>query len=97
MQALAQMLYPFAPYTACELGEMLECDVTEWPNLLLTSNDLETAIISVQVNGKTIGKVECPIRSDQMTVEGIAKKHVDKYEVKKRIVYVPDRVINYVV
>ena len=77
---------------------MLECDVTERPNLLLTNtNHQETTVISVQVNGKTIGKVECPIGSDQAKVEGRARKYIEIWADKKRIGYVPDRVINYVV
>jgi leucyl-tRNA synthetase len=62
----------------------------------------ETSSVAVQVNGKLRGVVEVPAGADQAEAEAAARaedrvaKALDGKTVR-RVVYVPDRLINFVV
>jgi leucyl-tRNA synthetase len=63
---------------------------------------LDTASVAVQVNGKLRGVVDVPAGADQATVEEAARA-LDRVagaldgKPVRRVIYVPDRLINFVV
>ncbi len=96
-----QILSPFAPHLAEELWQKLGkteliCKTT-WPKFdpaLCTEN---TVTIVVQLNGKLVGKIETEKGADQTRVEAQTKSLPKLANITpKKIIYVPDRLINYV-
>jgi leucyl-tRNA synthetase len=99
-------LAPFAPHMSEELWERLGHDESlVWaaypepdPALLV----LDTVSVAVQVNGKLRGVVDLPAGADQEAAEAAARalervaSSIDGKAVR-RVVYVPDRLINFVV
>ncbi|MEA2468706.1 MAG: leucyl-tRNA synthetase, partial [Thermoleophilaceae bacterium] len=99
-------LAPFAPHMSEELWERLGHDESlVWapypevdPALLVS----ETSSVAVQVNGKLRGVVEVPAGADQSVAEEAARTEervASALEGKtvRRVIYVPDRLINFVV
>ena len=101
-----QLLAPFAPHIAEELWQQLgqkgSVHTSEWPlwdTALLAS---DTISIVVQVNGKLRGNVVVPADADEAAVTSAAKmdKKVAGYlkgQQLKKTVYVPGRLVNFVV
>jgi leucyl-tRNA synthetase len=99
-------LAPFAPHMSEELWERLGhpeslvwADYPEPDPALLVS---ETVSVAVQVNGKLRGVVEVPAGADQSVVEEAARaeERVASFldgKTERRVIYVPDRLINFVV
>jgi leucyl-tRNA synthetase len=99
-------LAPFAPHMSEELWERLGhteslvwADYPEADPALLVS---DTVSVAVQVNGKLRGVVEVPAGADQATVEEAARaeERVASFlegKTERRVVYVPDRLLNFVV
>jgi leucyl-tRNA synthetase len=99
-------LAPFAPHMSEELWERLgheeslvHAPYPEPDPALLVS---ETSSVAVQVNGKLRGVVDVPAGADQETAEAAARgedRVAQALEGKtvRRVVYVPDRLINFVV
>jgi leucyl-tRNA synthetase len=99
-------LAPFAPHFCEELWERLghssslvwEAYPEAVPSLLVAS----TVSVAVQVRGKLRGVVDVPAGADQAVVESAARAlgrvaaQIDGAEVRK-VIYVPDRLINFVV
>jgi leucyl-tRNA synthetase len=99
-------LAPFAPHMSEELWERLGQDESlVWapypepdPALLV----LDTVSVAVQVNGKLRGVVDVPAGADQETAEAAARElervtsALDGKTVR-RVIHVPDRLINFVV
>src|SRR3954468_17627396 len=98
-------LAPFAPHMSEELWERLGhgeslvwADYPEPDPALLVS---ETVSVAVQVNGKLRGVVEVPAGADQPVVEEAARAE-DRVasclegKTERRVIYVPDRLINFV-
>jgi leucyl-tRNA synthetase len=99
-------LAPFAPHMSEEMWERLgHSESLVWeaypevdPELLV----LETSSVAVQVNGKLRGVVEVPAGADQNAAEAAARAEervasaLDGKTVR-RVIYVPDRLINFVV
>ena len=105
LHTFLRTLVPFAPHVANELyektggNEILES--LSWPEFSeeLTKDDVVT--IAVQVNGKLRATLEMDAGSNQAKVEAAARaeEHVAKYlegEVKK-VIFVPDKLVNFVV
>src|SRR3954469_21001646 len=99
-------LAPFAPHMSEELWERLgHAESLVWadypapdPALLVS----ETVSVAVQVNGKLRGVVEVPAGADQQVVEEAARaeERVVSFlegKTERRVIYVPDRLINFVV
>jgi leucyl-tRNA synthetase len=100
------MLAPYAPHLAEELwvklGHETSIFSTRWPTWderLASAGDVE---IAVQVNGKLRARLQLPRGASQDDVvaqaladEGV-KRFVDGQTVRK-VVYVPDRLVNLVV
>lgn len=105
LETLVQLLAPFAPHIADELWEQLggeeSVHITEWPvhdEKYLVS---DTVKIVIQVNGKLRGQVEVAKDSQQVDVESAAKGvETVKTHLKgepKRVIYVPNKLVNFVV
>ncbi len=104
------LLYPFAPHISEELNQVLQpvgknrgrglsvlsLQLEKWPSYNAKLIIDETVEIVVQVNGKVKGKLTVANNSDQVTVSGEAKKLVGIDQVKREV-FVPNRLINFVV
>jgi leucyl-tRNA synthetase len=105
IERLVQLLAPFAPHISEELWQQLGHEESvhnsEWP-VHDESYLVEHVIkIAVQVNGKIRGEIEVPHDATQENIEAEAKAHenVANYisgDVKK-IIYVPNKLISFVV
>jgi len=101
------MLNPFVPHITKELwGEInpnSEIENQTWPSFdesFLVQDEIN---IAIQVNGKLRGNMVVSIETDEqeiqelgMKVESVKKYLSDKNEIKK-IIYVPNKLLNYVV
>ena len=106
VEPLVVMLAPYAPHLAEELWARLGHDTSifsarwpAWDERLASAGDVE---IAVQVNGKLRARLQLPRGASQEDVvakaladEGV-KRFVDGQTVRK-VVYVPDRLVNLVV
>ncbi len=106
IEPLVLMLSPFAPHLAEELWSRLGHANTlayePWPaydEAFLVEDQIEVA---VQVNGKIRGRIVIPRSADQAAVLEIAradeavKSHLDGKAIRKEV-YVPGRLVNFVV
>lgn len=102
---LVQLLAPFAPHIAEELWQQLgqegSVHTSEWPGWdekLLVS---DTMTIVVQVNGKVRANIEVAPESTEQQVTEAAQSHekVASYlkNPPKKTIYVPNKLINFVV
>jgi leucyl-tRNA synthetase len=99
-------LAPFAPHMAEELWERLGHEETiiyaPFPEPDPELMAVQTVSVAVQVNGKVRGVAEVPAGSDNETLESAARElpgvaeRIAGAEVK-RVVVVPDRLVNFVV
>ncbi len=108
--ALASLLAPFAPHVAEELWhEVLGASAREkllaeepWPQFDPALVVADTVTIAVQVNGKLRGEVQAPAAAGEAEVRALAegeekvKAHLAGKAVRK-VVFVPKRLINFVV
>jgi len=100
------MLSPFAPHIAEELWERLghteSLAYEPWPEVNEEYLKVDEVEIAVQVNGKVRATVRIPAEADQETALAIARQHenVARYidgKPIRRAIYVPGRIINFVV
>jgi len=106
VEKLVTLMSPFAPHIAEELWQNLghseSIALTDWPTFDPDKTIDETIEMGVQVNGKTRGTVTIARDADADTAQAAAleienvNKHVEGKEVKK-FIYVPGRIINFVV
>ena len=100
------MIAPFAPHHAEEIWSLLGqkkliCEV-KWPKADSTFLDSEKVIVGVQVNGKLRGKINykkniSPDEIEELALSlNIVKNYLDGRKPKKVIV-VPERIVNIVV
>jgi leucyl-tRNA synthetase len=105
-ETLVLLLSPFAPHIGEELwrklGHAESLAHAPWPSFDPDKCIDETVEVGVQVNGKTRGSValardasQDDARAAALAIENV-KKHVEGKELKK-FVYVPARIINFVV
>ncbi len=108
--ALATMLAPFAPHVAEELWhEVLGPDVRDqllaeapWPSHDPALVVADVVTVAVQVNGKLRGEIQVPLAAGEPEVRALAeqeervKAHLAGKTVRK-VVFVPRRLINFVV
>jgi len=106
VEGLILMLAPFAPHFAEESWERLGHDTSifearwpEWEERLVVEDQVEVVI---QVSGKTRGRVSVPRNAEQGAVVAVAqqdaavRRFTEGKEVRK-VVYVPNRLLNLVV
>lgn len=102
---LTQLLAPFAPHITEEvweeLGNTTSVHQSDWPehnNELIAS---ETMKIVVQVNGKLRATIDVPTDSDKAAVESVARSNENVQahmpSEPKRVIYVPGKLLNFVV
>jgi len=107
VEPLVVMLAPFAPHIAEELWEILGhngsiFDAAPWPEFDAEKAKEDAVDLAVQVNGKLRGTVRLPADADQPTAEEAARaeenvaRYLDEGEIR-RVIYVPNRLLNYVV
>jgi leucyl-tRNA synthetase len=106
LEAVVACIAPFAPYISEELWHQLGHSSTvhkdSWPKYDERYLIKDTVTIAVQVNGKLRGEVEASVGAEETAVAEAAKNdqkiaaHLDGKEVRKTI-YVPDKLINFVV
>lgn len=106
LKPFVQLLNPFAPHLAEELwsllGERTELTYTPWPKFdeALAKDDAVT--IAVQVLGKTRGTVDVEPGASQETVQKLAtelasvQNQLAGKQIKK-VIFVPNKIINFVV
>lgn len=105
LNALIQLLAPFAPHIAEELWQQMGHDssihMTQWPawddNLLVE----DTMNIVVQVNGKVRAEISVAKDASQDDIESqaLANERVQEFtngQTPKRVIYVPGRLVNIV-
>jgi len=105
-EAFITLLYPFAPHLASECYELTGhrggLKKAVWPKYDTKKTIPDTVFVAVQVIGKLRATLEVPKNSAQDYVEELARKNekvqmfIEGREVVK-VIYVPDRVINFVV
>ena len=106
LKVLAQLIAPFAPHHAEEIWSLLGqkklvCEI-EWPKADVTFLDFENVIIGVQINGKLRGKINYnkSISSDEIEKLALSVDTVKNYlngKQPKKIIVVPERIVNIVV
>ncbi len=105
LRHLAVLLSPFSPHIAEEIWQITCADglvsQADWPQAnvkWLLSNEIE---IAVQVNGKVRATLLLPVDCDKQKAEESAlglvavKKHLNNKS-PKRVIVVPNRIINVV-
>ncbi len=103
---LIKLLAPFTPHLSEELNGLLKLDtkldVAKWPEYDEKLTIDSEVTIAIQVNGKLRGDIKVEKDLDKTKVEELAKNHenIKKYldgkEIKK-VVVVPNRLVNFVV
>ena len=106
LEALLIMLSPIAPHIAEELWHRLGNEdfvvVTEWPEYDEELLVEETKRIAIQINGKLRDTIDVTTGTSQEETEAAAResanvaRHLEGKDVAK-IVFVPDRLLNFVV
>src|SRR3989338_3983902 len=100
------LLSPFAPHLAEELWEKLGskglCSQQKWLKYNERLINQEKVVFIIQVNGKVRDKIEVNAGLDQSQIEGIAQKGlritpwINGKQIKK-IIFVPNKLINIVI
>ncbi len=105
-QTIAKLLQPFAPHLAEEIWEktggsgfVVEADWPEYDSSLISAT---ITVIPVQVSGKLRGTIEVPLDISKEDVVAQARKlsSVERYldgHAIKEVIYIPSRIINFVV
>jgi len=106
VETLAQLLAPIAPHIAEEMWHHLGHDTLlatqPWPQADEAWLVVETIAMPVQVNGKLRGTLNLPPDTDKVKIEEEAMKldavikHLDG-QAPKKIIVVPNRIVNVVV
>jgi leucyl-tRNA synthetase len=108
--ALATLLAPFAPHAAEELWHEVQGPAVRerllarepWPSFDPALVAADTVTIAVQVNGKLRGEVQAPAGAGEAEVRALAeaeervRAHLQGRTVRK-VVFVPKRLVNFVV
>lgn len=104
-EILVQLLAPFAPHITEELWNNLKnkesVHSSDWPrfdaNMLIESN----VTITIQVNGKVRGTLECPVNTEDSILQKMAlnKPEIMKWtenKEPKKVIFVKNKLINIV-
>ena len=104
MEIVVKLISPFAPHIAEELWEKMghstSIHLEEWPKFDESKLVSDTVSIVVQINGKTRGKIESSVGSNEEEIlaivrgnEGLLKWIVGDI---KKVIYVENKLINIV-
>ena len=103
---LVVVLAPLAPHIAEELWERLgaadSLTYAPWPQADPAYLERDTLEVPVQVNGKVRGRIEIPADAAEDEVLDIARadsnvaRHLAEHEIE-RAIYVPKRIVNFVI
>lgn len=105
-QKFTILLAPFAPHLAeelwAELGGKGSVTIQKWPEFDPKKLESATVQFVIQVNGKFRGNLEVAKGSDQKLVEFEAKqletvKNALGKSAVRKVIFVPDRIINFVI
>ena len=103
IEMLCVLLSSMAPHMASELLEVLLqkklADCT-WPTYNPEYTVQETATIAIQVNGKLRGTFDVPVGTIEEVVDKEAREHVKKWiddKTIKKVIFVPNKLINFIV
>ena len=103
VEGLLVSLSVLAPHISSELLEKLvgkELSACDWPKVNELLARQTQLILPIQVNGKLRGEIAVAPGASQRDVESQAKDLVERWLIDKeivRIIFVPDRLINFVV
>jgi leucyl-tRNA synthetase len=107
VEPLVVMVAPFAPHIAEELWERLGhegsiFEASPWPDFDPEKAREDTVEVAVQVNGKLRGTINLPLDADADAAEAAARgednvsRHLQDVTVR-RVIHVPNRLVNFVV
>ena len=95
-------MIPFTPHLAYECLEFHQTkEISSWPKINVSAENIESVIkMAVQINGKTAGIIDIVNNSDQKTVEKMVVENTKlsqklKDKKTKKIIFVKNRIINY--
>ena len=98
---MLKLMIPFTPHLAYECLDILNCkDNNSWPKFI--KNETSTINLTVQINGKTRDNISIINNLSEEEVNNLvidvskAKKFLINKEIKK-IIFVKNRVINYII
>ena len=98
---IIKLMIPFTPHLAHECLDFHKCkDITDWPEI--KKNIFEEIKIAVQINGKTrdVISIKKNLKEDEVKYvvekKSKANKFIDDGKILK-IVFVKDRIINYII
>lgn len=105
IEALVQLVAPFAPHMAAELWQQLghddQLDFVDWPDWDDALTVTETMTIVVQVNGKLRAKLDVPkdAREDDIKSQALSDENVAKHlpGEPKKVIYVTGKLVSIVV
>ncbi len=107
VEPLVVMVAPFCPHLAEELWERLGnsgtlFDEGRWPAFDPEKALEQTITLAIQVNGKVRGTIDLPVGTPEQTAVSLAREEPNvarylKSTELRRVIYVPDRLLNLVV
>lgn len=106
LEIFLKLLAPFAPHLTeelwQELGKTGSIHLAPWPSVKVDAVDKTEFSLAIQINGTTRGQLLVSVGLDQVEIEKMAKNEpkIGKWldgKVIKKVIYVPGRVINFVV
>lgn len=103
VEALCAMLSTMAPHIASEMLEALlhkKLEECSWPTYDPKLTAVEEVTIAIQVNGKLRGTITAPINAEDAAIDALARANITKWlegNVVKKVIFVPNKLINYIV
>ena len=106
LETLVLLIAPFAPHLAEEcwslLGHTHSLTYQKWPIYDESMCIDNTAVIAIQINGKTRGtiEVEKSLSQEDISTQALSQPIIIKYttdKVIKKTIYVPGKILNYIV
>jgi leucyl-tRNA synthetase len=101
---LLRMIAPFAPHMAeelwRELGNKKSIHFEKWPKYDEKKTVQSTVMMVVQVNGKVRAQITAAADAAEQDIQPLAEKAAAKWlegQVYKKVIFVPGRLINFVV
>ncbi|KKP56027.1 MAG: Leucyl-tRNA synthetase [Parcubacteria group bacterium GW2011_GWC1_34_10] len=101
-----KLLAPFAPHMTEEIwhgfGHKTSIHLEEWPKFDESKIKEENTLITIQINGKVRGQLEIKTGASEETVKekALNLSEIQKWladKKAKKVIFVPDRIINFVI